>query len=778
MISKKIGEISFEDLKSYTNDFSEDNFIGNFQFGKGYRGKIEDFDIIVKVWTENTAPCGCFLDGTEIRMQDELILHTESRINSHPDLTNMIGCCHKRAIVYDLNPKTLRTFIVRESYSPKLIPKEVVEFSFEDLQSCTDNFSKDNFIANFQFGKVYRGKVGDYDVTVKVWMPQTLYACLPGHNEKGMEDELLVHTNSRIRSHPNLAKLIGFCHEGQLSVVYDLNPLDTLRTFIPRDDFTWAQRIRTALQLAFLLQFLHIPCPPHKRYIICNIEAAHFFLDKDYNLVLYDFSMFTHGNLLEMRRRPRICSGCYGYIDPDMHWAWERFYPTVDVFAFGIILIGLITKKAFIVEDCEFDDEDYIDGTTFLDDWAFEEYERRTYGSGDKVSLVHESLEVDPDFESADGLEATDLAMQCFAERYERPRIDEVVQQLLKLQVLRDTLNLWAFNGLKSGGTKKISKEIEEISFEDLKSYTNNFSEDNFIGNFQYGKVYRGKIGNHDVTVKVWMPETPESLYLCPPKDNENRIEGELILHTDSRIKSHPNLARLIGYCREGQLAVVYDLNPVDTLRTFLLRDDFTWLQRIKTALQLACLLQFLHTPPPPYKPYLVCNIEAAHFVLDKDYNLVLYDFSMFTGGLLPETSDYRGTPSTRGCFGYTDYEWEYADGWFYPGMDVFAFGIILVGLIAKKAFIVEELQFDDIRGADTTTYLNKWASAEYKSRKSKSGDKVSLVHESLEVDPDFESADGLEATKLAMQCMDQLFCRAKIDEVVECLKLLAFQGL
>ncbi|OMO67494.1 putative leucine-rich repeat receptor-like protein kinase [Corchorus capsularis] len=66
MISKKIGEISFEDLKSYTNDFSEDNFIGNFQFGKGFRGKIEDFDIIVKVWTENTAPCGCFLVGMDV----------------------------------------------------------------------------------------------------------------------------------------------------------------------------------------------------------------------------------------------------------------------------------------------------------------------------------------------------------------------------------------------------------------------------------------------------------------------------------------------------------------------------------------------------------------------------------------------------------------------------------------------------------------------------------------------------------------------------------------
>lgn len=51
----------------------------------------------------------------------------------------------------------------------------------------------------------------------------------------------------------------------------------------------------------------------------------------------------------------------------------------------------------------------------------------------------------------------------------------------------------------------------------------------------------------------------------------------------------------------------------------FLLPDTFTWPERIKVALGLARLLQFFHTPEPPYLlPYLLRNLDAAHIMLDQ----------------------------------------------------------------------------------------------------------------------------------------------------------------
>ncbi|XVF27819.1 hypothetical protein REPUB_Repub14bG0141800 [Reevesia pubescens] len=245
-------------------------------------------------------------------------------------------------------------------------------------------------------------------------------------------------------------------------------------------------------------------------------------------------------------------------------------------------------------------------------------------------------------------------------------------------------------------------------------------------------------------------------------------MEEELRLHKDQRIKSHPNLAKLIGYCRDGQLGVVYDLNPVDTLRSFILRDDFTWLQRIKVALELACLLKFLHTPCSHLLPYLVRNIDAAHFLLDQDYNLVLYDFGMFSGGVLPDRSK-RGDQRVFRCFGYIAAYSMQVCQW-YKEPDVFAFGIILVGLIAKRVFIVED--YAKKYSIHVDALVHRCAREEYERRKSLYGeDKASLVHESLEVDSDFNLAEGVEVTKLAMQCLKYYFDgRPTAEELVQCL--------
>ncbi|KAL4318876.1 hypothetical protein GQ457_18G024000 [Hibiscus cannabinus] len=265
------------------------------------------------------------------------------------------------------------------------------------------------------------------------------------------QEELLLQTDPRIKSHPNLAKLIGYCRQGQLGVVYDLNPVDTLRTFILKDEFPWSQRIKVAHQFACLLKFLHTPCPPRLPYLVRNIEATHFLLDKDYNLVLYDFGMMSGGVLPDRSKLPSgpvyrsmTLFGCYGYIDsssmPRSHWSEVN-----DVFAFGVILLSLISKRVFIVEDHA---EQYSirSDSLLIDEWAEEEHGRRELLYGDKTSLVHESLELDSDFDSVDGIEVTKLAMQCI-EYYdidERPSTEDVVQRLSELHILKHPSQAWS----------------------------------------------------------------------------------------------------------------------------------------------------------------------------------------------------------------------------------------------------------------------------------------------------------------------------------------------
>ncbi|OMO84892.1 hypothetical protein CCACVL1_10588 [Corchorus capsularis] len=116
-----------------------------------------------------------------------------------------------------------------------------------------------------------------------------------------------------------------------------------------------------------------------------------------------------------------------------------------------------------------------------------------------------------------------------------------------------------------------------------LKDFTRNFNPDNFIGLTQFGRLYRGKIETAGeetrfVTVKTWDERLNRFKYSL----NEKRlILEEVKILTHASLK-HPNLVKLIGVCYDKHVkAIVYDLNPLDTLHNYMSRggvgDAYKW---------------------------------------------------------------------------------------------------------------------------------------------------------------------------------------------------------
>ncbi|GLU10350.1 hypothetical protein SLE2022_271630 [Rubroshorea leprosula] len=245
--------------------------------------------------------------------------------------------------------------------------------------------------------------------------------------------------------------------------------------------------------------------------------------------------------------------------------------------------------------------------------------------------------------------------------------------------------------------------EIKKISLEELMLYTQNFSKENFIGYFQFGKLYRGKIGERDVTIKIWKVSL---VILSYPEDNIQRFNEELMLYGDSgliRLKSHPYLAvgKLIEYCSEHKFGVVYELKPRDTLRNFILRYDFTWQQRMKIAIQLPAMLGFIHAKCSENLPYVICNLDPARILLDQEYNPVVCDLSMMSGGVLRDKNNWW-RPAFLGSYGYIDWCHEPHTYWTEKS-DVFAFGCILIGLISKYVYEIEKAL--EVREGDLASY-------------------------------------------------------------------------
>ncbi|KAK3012913.1 hypothetical protein RJ639_008327 [Escallonia herrerae] len=341
-------------------------------------------------------------------------------------------------------------------------PGPVKELSYKDLELCTDNFSKENYIGDFQFGKIYRGKVlqgkcaEPLPVTVKIWEVSELYKQYPGDNELRMLDELVLLRHEKLTRHPVMVRLFGYCYEDEhFGVVYDLKSLNTVYNLVPKvsvsrfivisldnmankmvgsephklDNFDWLQRIKVIVGLAHLLKIFHARNPSYEPFLIRNIAASHIILDEDYNPKLCDFSMIS-GGIFPNRAANRFqyVFGCYGSIESSFHY-YGKWSTKSDIFAFGVLLLNLITKRVDRQEERGSD-------RPFVYEWAQKVYDDDT-GKLSRRSLVHGSLEADPLYIKTDGAKITKLAIQCVEDDpKDRPTIKQVVRSLMKLQIV------------------------------------------------------------------------------------------------------------------------------------------------------------------------------------------------------------------------------------------------------------------------------------------------------------------------------------------------------
>ncbi|GFQ04522.1 protein kinase apk1b chloroplastic [Phtheirospermum japonicum] len=314
----------------------------------------------------------------------------------------------------------------------------------------------------------------------------------------------------------------------------------------------------------------------------------------------------------------------------------------------------------------------------------------------------------------------------------------------------------------------ELEDDILSLSYEDLVTYTDDFSESNYLGHFQFGEFYRGKIVSDEMTryvmVKIW--EFPE-IYNYRPGDNEGRLMDEVTLLRHEMAINRPGLARLYGYCLEiDHLGVVYDFKPLDSVYNLVLKDDFTWLQRIKVILVFAYLLKFLHTRMcSHYKSFIVRNVDCAHLVLDEDYNPKLCDFGLITGGIFPDRTIYK-CHHVLGSYGYIDLGGWYADD-SSDKKDVFAFGTILLSLISKRVYTEEVRQVNG-------PYVSDWAWSSYTKHaylKESKNTMFSLVNQSLAAETDYNFGDGPKITRLALKCINtNLAQRPTMKQVLRCL--------
>ncbi|MED6144491.1 hypothetical protein PIB30_016159 [Stylosanthes scabra] len=215
-----------------------------------------------------------------------------------------------------------------------------VEFSYEELAKATNGFSIANKIGQGGFGSVYYAELRDEKAAIKRMDMQASKEFLA-------ELKVLTHVH-----HLNLVRLIGYCVEGSLFLVYEYIENGNLSQHLRvsgRDPLSWPIRVQIALDSARGLEYIHEHTVPV--YIHRDIKSANILIDKNFRAKVADFGLTKLTEYGSSSLQTRLV-GTFGYMPPE-YAQYGEVSPKIDVYAFGVVLYELISGKEAIIKTNE-----------------------------------------------------------------------------------------------------------------------------------------------------------------------------------------------------------------------------------------------------------------------------------------------------------------------------------------------------------------------------------------------------------------------------------------
>nr|XP_017216803.1 PREDICTED: G-type lectin S-receptor-like serine/threonine-protein kinase At4g27290 [Daucus carota subsp. sativus] len=216
--------------------------------------------------------------------------------------------------------------------------------------------------------------------------------------------------------------------------------------------------------------------------------------------------------------------------------------------------------------------------------------------------------------------------------------------------------------------------ELPSVDFKTLVKATNNFSQDNKLGQGGFGPVYKGTLNDgYEIAVKRLSKNSRQGL-------------DEFINEVSCIAKlQHRNLVSLLGCCTEkGERILIYEYMANKSLDSFIfddqIRNSMDWLERYKIIIGIARGLLYLHQDSR--LRIIHRDLKASNILLDHDMNPKISDFGMarcFKGSQIE-----ANTSRIVGTYGYMSPEYA-IDGQFSIKSDVYSFGVLLIEIVSGK---------------------------------------------------------------------------------------------
>ncbi|KAL7116894.1 hypothetical protein ACP275_03G034700 [Erythranthe tilingii] len=218
------------------------------------------------------------------------------------------------------------------------------------------------------------------------------------------------------------------------------------------------------------------------------------------------------------------------------------------------------------------------------------------------------------------------------------------------------------------------STESIQQDFGKIKAATNNFSDDNKLGQGGFGAVYMGKLVNgQEIAVKRLSKDSGQG---------DLEFKNEVLLLAKLQ---HRNLVRLLGFSIQGiERLLIYEFVPNGSLDQILFdrtkSSRLDWDSRYKSIIGIAKGVLYLHEDSRLM--IIHRDLKASNVLLDENMNPKIADFGM-AKLVVPEATT-QNTNRIVGTYGYMAPEYA-SYGLFSVKSDVFSFGVIVLEIITGQ---------------------------------------------------------------------------------------------
>ncbi|XP_019106725.2 cysteine-rich receptor-like protein kinase 10 isoform X2 [Beta vulgaris subsp. vulgaris] len=231
------------------------------------------------------------------------------------------------------------------------------------------------------------------------------------------------------------------------------------------------------------------------------------------------------------------------------------------------------------------------------------------------------------------------------------------------------------FRGVPVGSGEDFAT-LESLQYDlvTLQTATNNFSEENKLGEGGFGGVYKGILTNGQVVAVKRLSKGSGQ--------GDKEFKNEVLFVAKLQ---HRNLARLLGFCLDGEeKLLVYEYVANKSLDHFLFdspnQEQFDWQRRYKIIGGIARGMLYLHQDSRV--KVIHRDLKASNVLLDASMNPKVSDFGM--ARIFGIEQSQENTNRVVGTYGYMAPEYA-MHGQFSDKSDVYSFGVVVLEIISGK---------------------------------------------------------------------------------------------